>query len=73
MEGKILNKKFIFLATLAIQPKMHFESLTNITGRLNVEISAQEIEKITGIKPVIYLDNITHLTTMQEKEGAEWV
>ena len=73
MEGKELNKNFIFLATLAIQPNMHFESLTREVGRLNVEISAQEIEKITGIKPIIYLDNITALTVMQEKEGAEWI
>jgi len=72
-EGKVLNKKFIFFATLALQPNMHFESLTNNIGRLNVEITAQEIEKITGIKPVIYLDNITALTIMQEKEGADWI
>ena len=32
---------------------------------------AQKIEKIIGIKPVIYLDNITALTIMQEKEGAD--
>ena len=73
MEEKELNKKFIFFATLSIQKDMHFESLTAQIGRLNVEITAKEIEKITGIKPVIYLDNITHLTTMQEKEGADWV
>jgi hypothetical protein len=52
---------------------MYFHSLTKETGRLNVEITAQKIEKITGLKPVIYLDNITALTVMQEKEGAEWV
>ena len=58
MEGKILNKDFIFFATLALQDNMHFESLTKEVGRLNVEITAQQIEKITGIKPIIYLDNI---------------
>ena len=73
MEDKELNKKFIFFATLAIQKDMHFDSLTKEVGRLNVEITAQEIEKITKIKPVIYLDNITALTVMQEKEGAEWI
>ena len=52
---------------------MHFHSLTNEIGRLNVEITARKIEDETGIKPVIYLDNITALTVMQEKEGAEWV
>ena len=73
MNGKELNMEFIFFATLAIQDHMHFESLTNEVGRLNVEIAAEQIEKKTGIKPVIYLDNITALTVMQEKEGAEWV
>jgi hypothetical protein len=34
---------------------------------------ASGYEGITGKKPIIYLDNITALTIMQEKEGAEWV
>ena len=72
-EGKKLNKNNIFFATLALQKDMYFQSLTEKIGRLNVEITAQKIEKITGIKPVIYLDNITALTVMQEKEGADWV
>tara|TARA_A100001035_G_scaffold264482_1_gene245845 strand:- start:1712 stop:2401 length:690 start_codon:yes stop_codon:yes gene_type:complete len=73
MANRELNMNFIFFATLAIQDHMHFESLTKEIGRLNVEITAQKIEKITGIKPVIYLDNITALTIMQEKEGADWI
>ena len=73
MQGKKLNKNYLFFATLAIQKNMHFESLTNEVGRLNVEITAKKIEEQTGIKPIIYLDNITALTVMQEKEGAEWV
>jgi hypothetical protein len=73
MEEKELNKNFIFFATLALQKDMYFHSLTKEVGRLNVEITAQQIEKITGIKPIIYLDNITALTIMQEKEGAEWI
>ena len=73
MVDRELNMNFIFFATLAIQDHMHFESLTKEIGRLNVEITAQKIEKITRIKPVIYLDNITALTIMQEKEGADWI
>jgi len=73
MEGKTLNHEYICLATLALQKNMHFESLTHKVGRKNIEITAKEIEKITGKKPVIYLDNITALTVMQEKEGADWV
>ena len=72
-EGKILNKEFMFFATLANQEDMHFESLTAEVGRQNVEISAQRIFEETGLKPIIYLDNITALTIMQEKEGEEWV
>ena len=72
-EDKTLNKNFLFFATMALQKDMYFHSLTGQVGRLNVEITAQKIEKITGIKPVIYLDNITALTVMQEKEGADWV
>ena len=72
-ENKKLNKEFMFFSILADQKDIYFHSLTKETGRLNVEITAQKIEKITGLKPVIYLDNITALTVMQEKEGAEWV
>ena len=72
-EGKILNKEFMFFATLANQEDMHFDSLTNHLGRLNVEISAQRIFDETSLKPIIYLDNITALTIMQEKEGEEWI
>jgi KaiC/GvpD/RAD55 family RecA-like ATPase len=72
-EGKILNKEFMFFATLANQEDMHFESLTAEVGRQNVEISAQRVFEETGLKPIIYLDNITALTIMQEKEGEEWV
>ena len=72
-ENKKLNKEFMFFSLLADQKDMYFHSLTRDVGRLNVEITAQQIEKLTGEKPVIYLDNITALTVMQEKEGAEWV
>ena len=72
-ENKKLHKENMFFSLLADQKDMYFHSLTRDVGRLNVEITAQQIEKLTGEKPVIYLDNITALTVMQEKEGAEWV
>ncbi len=72
-ENKKLLKENLFFATLAIQKDMFFHSLTKDIGRENIEITARKIEDITGKKPVIYLDNITALTVMQEKEGAEWV
>lgn len=72
-QNKILNKDYLFFATLAIQKDMYFHSLTADVGRKNVEITAKEIERIIGKKPIIYLDNITALTVMQEKEGEQWV
>ena len=72
-EGKTLNKDYLFFSVLADQPEMHFHSLTADVGRENVEITAKQIEERTGQKPIIYLDNITALTVMQEKEGADWV
>ena len=72
-ENKVLMKTNLFFSTLAIQKDMFFHSLTNEIGRLNVELTAKKIEELKGEKPIIYLDNITALTTMQEKEGADWV
>jgi len=72
-ENKKLLKENLFFATLAIQKDMFFHSLTKDIGRENIEITARKIEELRGKKPVIYLDNITALTVMQEKEGAEWV
>ena len=71
--ARFIIKSLCSFATLALQKDMHFESLTAEVGRQNVEITAQQIFKETGLKPIIYLDNITALTIMQEKEGEEWV
>ncbi len=67
------NKNYFFIAPLREQPEQTFESLTSKAGRDNVENTAKRIFKETGKKPFIFLDNITALTVMQEKEGADWV
>ena len=72
-EGKTFNKDYFYIAPLREQPEQTFESLTDKAGRDNVENTAQRIFKETGKKPFIFLDNITALTIMQEKEGADWV
>jgi hypothetical protein len=72
-EGKTFNKDYFYIAPLREQPDQTFESLTNKAGRANVENTAKRIFKETGKKPFIFLDNITALTVMQEKEGADWV
>ena len=72
-EGKTFNKDYFYIAPLREQPDQTFESLTSKAGRDNVENTAKRIFKETGKKPFIFLDNITALTIMQEKEGADWV
>ena len=42
-------------------------------GRKNVEIKAEQIYKTHGVKPFIFLDNISCLTSIQEKDGIEWL
>ena len=72
-EKKDFNRDYFYIAPLREQPDQTFESLTDKVGRDNVEHTAQRIYKETGKKPFIFLDNITALTVMQEKEGADWV
>ena len=72
-EDKTFNQDNFYIAPLREQPEQTFESLTDKAGRANVENTAKRIYKETGKKPFIFLDNITALTVMQEKEGADWV
>ena len=69
----LINKDYFEIAPLREQPEQTFESLTTKVGRANVENTAKRIFKETEKKPFIFLDNITALTVMQEKEGADWV
>ena len=72
-EGKEFNRDNFYIAPLREQHDQTFESLTNKAGRAHVENTAKRIFRETGKKPFIFLDNITALTVMQEKEGADWV
>ena len=72
-QEKEFNRDNFYIAPLREQPEQTFESLTDKAGRSNVENTAKRIFKETGKKPFIFLDNITALTVMQEKEGADWV
>jgi len=71
--GLRFNPHYFYIAPLKEQPDQNFEPLTTQQGRTNVERAAERIFKETGKKPFIFLDNITALTIMQEKEGADWV
>jgi hypothetical protein len=61
------------IAPIAEQPNETFEPLNEEKGRANVEIRLQQIFEETGKKPFLFLDNISCLTSIQEKDGVEWI
>jgi len=61
------------IAPIAEQPNETFEPLNEERGRENVEVRLREIFEQTGKKPFLFLDNISCLTSIQEKDGVEWI
>jgi len=72
-KGKKFNFDKFYIAPLVEQENQNFRPLNEEIGRKNVEIKAEQIYKKHGIKPFIFLDNITCLTSIQEKDGVEWL
>ena len=71
---KELDLDNFFIAVLKDQPNESYQKLQTPEGRLNVERKADEIFKITGKKPIIFLDNIRFLMgNFNEKEGQDWI
>ena len=62
-----------YIAPIAEQPNETFEPLNEERGRENIEIRLKEIFEQTGKKPFLFLDNISCLTSIQEKDGVEWI
>ena len=67
------NFNYFRIAPLAEQPNETFQMLNTEFGRENVEIRLEEIYIDTGKKPFLFLDNISCLTSIQEKDGLEWI
>ena len=67
------NFEYFNVAPVAEQPNETFEPLNEERGRENIEIRLQEIFEWTGKKPFLFLDNISCLTSIQEKDGVEWI
>ena len=67
------NYENLNIAPVAEQPNETFEPLNEERGRENVEIRLKELYEQTGKKPFLFLDNISCLTSIQEKDGVEWI
>jgi len=71
--GSKFNFNYFNIAPLAEQPHETFIPLNEERGRENVEIRLRDIYEETGKKPFLFLDNISCLTNIQEKDGLEWI
>jgi hypothetical protein len=71
--GSKFNFNYFNIAPLAEQPNETFLPLNEERGRENIEIRLREIYEETGKKPFLFLDNISCLTNIQEKDGVEWI
>ena len=72
-KGKKFNFHYFRIAPLAEQPNQTFQMLNTEIGRENVEIRLEELYNETSKKPFLFLDNISCLTSIQEKDGVEWL
>ena len=71
--GSNFNFNYFNIAPLAEQPQETFLPLNEERGRENVELRLKEIFEENGKKPFLFLDNISCLTSIQEKDGVEWI
>ena len=71
--GEKFNFNYFNIAPLAEQPNQTFTMLNEEAGRENIEIRLEEIHQRTGKKPFLFLDNVSCLTSIQEKDGVEWL
>ena len=72
-QQKKFNSNLFYIAPLVEQIGQNFHPLNEEIGRENVEIKAEQIYKKHNVKPFIFLDNISCLTSIQEKDGVEWI
>ena len=71
-KGKKFNQNLLYFAPLVEQPQQTFQMLNTDIGRQNVELKAEQIAKKHNKKPFIFIDNISCLTAIQEKDAQEW-
>jgi len=73
-KDKIYDLNNFEIAVLKEQPNENFTKLIHEDGRKKVELSAERLFKRTGIKPIIYIDNIRMLMGMfDEKDSTPWI
>jgi KaiC/GvpD/RAD55 family RecA-like ATPase len=73
LEGKKFNYEMIKFAVLREQLNHSFDPLNTELGRKRLELSMEQIYQQFSQKPVVFLDNVSCLTSFQEKDGAEWL
>jgi Fe-S cluster biosynthesis and repair protein YggX len=68
------NLDYLHVCPSGEQPNKQFESISGESnrGRKRIENFLESVYKKTGKKPFVFLDSITFLSDIQEKDGQEW-
>jgi RecA-family ATPase len=72
-ENKTFDYEMIKFAILREQINYSFDPLNTDLGRKRLELLMEQMYNQFGQKPFVFLDNISCLTSFQEKDGAEWL
>jgi hypothetical protein len=72
-ENKTFDYEMIKFAILREQINYSFDPLNTDLGRKRLELLMEQMYHQFGQKPFVFLDNISCLTSFQEKDGAEWL
>jgi KaiC/GvpD/RAD55 family RecA-like ATPase len=72
-EGKEFNFDYLRIAPVQEQLNQHFDPLNEDLGRKRLELQLEQMKESFGQYPVLFLDNISCLTSFQEKDGEAWI
>jgi len=72
-EGKEFNFDYLRIAPVQEQLNQHFDPLNEDLGRKRLELQLEQMREMFGEYPVLFLDNISCLTSFQEKDGEAWI
>lgn len=67
----VIDTDRIKLITLGLQMNGGIDPLNFETGQKRLEANIKQLSELWNDKPVIILDNLTYLTSLDEKEGAQ--
>ena len=71
--GNNFDPHYIKVATIGEQLNHGFDPINEVRGQERIELVLEQMAESYGQKPLVILDNLTYLTTIQEKDGVEFL